>query len=108
MNPPQLGGFPLPFAVDRHGEARVAGTRVTLSALLRRYVQGDTVDDLHEAFPTVPLSEIHAVICYYLRARDEVAQWLAAHAMADDRVLLDVSQRFPQTPRATLVSRASP
>ena len=108
MNPPQLGGFPLPFAVDRHGETRVAGTRVTLSAILRRYVQGDSADGLHEAFPSVPLSEIHAVICYYLRAQDEVDQWLAAHTAADERVLSGLSERFPQASRATLLTRAAP
>ena len=46
----------LPMTMDRHGTVRVSGTRVTLDTLVGFYQQGNTAEQLHESFPTVPHS----------------------------------------------------
>lgn len=68
-----------PLETDVNGTIRVAGTRVTLETLLDFYHQGHSADDLFEAFPTVPLADIHTVIGYYLRHRGEVDAYLQAN-----------------------------
>jgi uncharacterized protein (DUF433 family) len=72
-----LAAEPVPFAFDAHGVARVGGSRVTLEVLLGTYLMGETAEQLHEDFPTVPLSEVHATIAYYWRHQEEVDRYIA-------------------------------
>jgi uncharacterized protein (DUF433 family) len=67
----------IPLHTDEHGAIRVSGTRVTLDVLINYYLQGETPEDLHEGFPTVPLTDIYAVITYYLANKAEVDAYLA-------------------------------
>lgn len=66
----------IPLQTDEHGAIRVSGTRVTLDTLIARYQQGDTPEAIHEGFPTVPLTDIYAVIAYYLAQRAELDAYL--------------------------------
>ena len=67
---------PSPFAFDQYGRAQVGGTRVTLEVLLGRYRRGDTFEDLHSGFPTVPVDALRAVIAYYGRNTGVLDRWL--------------------------------
>ena len=67
---------PSPFAFDQYGRAQVGGTRVTLEVLLGRYRLGDTFEDLHSGFPTVPVDALRAVIAYYGRDTESIDRWL--------------------------------
>ena len=86
---PPVGIHPPPFLPDAHGTLRVGGTRVTLETLLGKYALGDSIEGLHEGFPTVPLSELHAVVCYYLRNRPELDTWLAFKTAEWERIRAD-------------------
>lgn len=66
----------LPLKTDVSGVIRVSGTRVTLHTLLSYYKNGESPEDLHDGFPTVPLSDIYAVIAYYLANRPAVDTYL--------------------------------
>ena len=83
---PPVGIEPPPFLPDAHGILRVGGTRVTLETLLGYYTQDASIEDLHRGFPTVPLSELHAVVCYYLRNKAELDVWLAFEASEWNRL----------------------
>lgn len=67
---------PAPFVFDQYGRAQVGGTRVTLEVLLGRYRLGDTFEDLHSGFPTVPAGALRAVIAYYGRHTAVIDRWL--------------------------------
>jgi uncharacterized protein (DUF433 family) len=73
-----IAADPLPMVADEHGVIRVSGTRVTLDTLLDHYNQGYAVDDLHTAFPSIPVADIHTVIGHYLRHKGEVDAYLGA------------------------------
>src|SRR5579864_7908990 len=66
----------IPLQTDVHGSIRVGGTRVTLDSLIARYRQGDTAEAIHEGFPTLPLTDIYAVIAYYLANQADVDAYL--------------------------------
>jgi uncharacterized protein (DUF433 family) len=72
-NPPIMT---IPLQRDEHGTIRVSNTRVTLDTLISRYHQGDSPEEIHEGFPTVPITDIYAVIAYYLAYHNELDVYL--------------------------------
>lgn len=65
----------IPLQTDEHGTIRVSGTRVTLDSIINYY----TPEALHEGFPTVSLTDLYAVIAYYLLHQDELDEYLQQH-----------------------------
>ena len=66
----------VPLRMDEQGAIRVSGTRVTLDTVIARYHQGDSPEAIHTGFSTVPITDIYAVIAYYLAHRDELDAYL--------------------------------
>ena len=95
----------LPLKMDEQGAIRVSGTRVTLDTLIGFYRQGETVEDLHEGFPTVPLADIYAVIAYYLGHQAEVDEYLKQRDEAAERTRQEWEARHPPLSRAELLAR---
>ena len=62
---------------DDDGTIRVSGTRVTLDTVIAGYHQGDTPEDLHEAFDVLPVDDIYTVLSYYMNNRAEIDLYLA-------------------------------
>lgn len=96
----------IPLRTDEHGAIRVANTRVTLDSIVNFYLQGESPEDLHRGFPTVPLSDVYAVIAYYLAHRAEVDAYLKRRNDEAERVLQEVEERYPpKVTRADLQAR---
>jgi uncharacterized protein (DUF433 family) len=55
---------------------RVHGTRLTLDTVLGAYERGDTPDEIVEGFPSLSLADVHAIIAYYLRHREQVDAYI--------------------------------
>src|SRR5688572_16393437 len=89
---------PVPFQLDEHGVARVAGSRVTLEVLLEGYKRGETAEDLHAGFPAVSLADIYAVISYYLHHTRDVDEYLAFAEAEGARV--EAKYRDPERDQA--------
>ncbi|MEM6280698.1 MAG: DUF433 domain-containing protein [Chloroflexota bacterium] len=66
----------VPLRTDENGVIRIGDTRVTLVTVIGRHRAGDTAEQIHEGFPAVPLTDIYAVIAYYLANRDAVDDYL--------------------------------
>ncbi len=84
----------LPMKADENGNIRISGTRVTLDSIIGYYRQGETPEDLHEGFPTVPLADIYAVIAYYLAHRDEVDIYLKERSDEADHFRQEVEANY--------------
>ena len=84
----------VPIHADEQGALRVSGTRVTLDTLLARYHQGDTPEAIHEGFPTVPLTDIYAVIAYYLAHQADIDAYLQQRDAEAERIRQDVEARY--------------
>lgn len=74
---PEPVAVDVPLRTDRDGVVRIGNTRVTLLTLIGCHQRGDTAEDIHEGFPTVPLSDIYAVIAYYLAHQSDLDAWAA-------------------------------
>ena len=74
-------GLPLysevpPLREDEWGAVRVGKSRVSLDLVVEQYENGMTPEDMVRAYDSLVLAEVHAVISYYLRHRDEVRAYL--------------------------------
>jgi uncharacterized protein (DUF433 family) len=78
---------PVPLALDATGTIRVANTRVTLETIVEKFRAGATAEELTERFPVLSAADVHAVLAYYLRHRDEVESYLAEQARQAEAVL---------------------
>lgn len=89
----------IPLRTDEDGTIRVSGTRVTLDTLIARYNQGDTPEAIHEGFSSVSLTDIYAVVAYYLAHRDEVDAYLKQREDEAQRIRREWEAEYP--PRIT-------
>jgi uncharacterized protein (DUF433 family) len=90
----------IPLRTDAHGAIRLGGTRVTLDTIIARYHQEDTPEAIHEGFPTITLSDIYAVIAYYLANRDEVDAYLERRREEGERIRQEVEADYSPEMRA--------
>lgn len=92
---PDLPNITVPIKTDERGRVCVSGTRVTLSSLIHAYLEEGTAQSVHEAFDTVPLADIHAVIAYFLNNREVVEAYLKQQQITYERVRAEMEARFP-------------
>lgn len=98
INIPQ--SMKLPLQLNEHGKILVSGTRVTLDTLLEWYSHGQTPEDLHEGFETIPLSDIYVIISYYLANRDEVEAYLQKHQEESARLRAEIEDNYTEEQKA--------
>ncbi len=72
--------IPVPLHMDDTGTVRVSRTRVTLDTIITAPHVGETPERIAAGFPSVPLSDIHAVIAWYLQHQPEVDAYLQKRA----------------------------
>lgn len=63
---------PPPLRVDEGGSVRVGKSRVSLDLIVEQYENGMTPENMVRAYDTLVLADVHAVIAYHLRLREEV------------------------------------
>jgi uncharacterized protein (DUF433 family) len=72
---------------NRSGQSRtfIVGTRVrVLDVYALAELQGQTPDQIVEAFPHLSLAQVHAALSYYFANRDEIVRELREeHVLAD-------------------------
>jgi uncharacterized protein (DUF433 family) len=69
-----------PYVEARDGNLYIRGTRVQFESIIRYWQQGQTPDDLHRAFPSVPLAASYGAIAFYLGHQTEADAFLDASA----------------------------
>ena len=84
---------PPPLEVDEDGVVRVGQTRVTLDTVVKSYLVGDTVEQIAQAYDTLRLADVHAVISYYLSNRDEVDAYLAEQDKLADQLQQQIESK---------------
>jgi len=97
----------VPLSMDATGTVRVHGTRLTLDTILGAYERGDTPQEIVEGFPSLSLADVHAIIAYYLRHREEVDAYLAEGDAkgAEIRKLVEARQGSQEGLRERLLAR---
>jgi uncharacterized protein (DUF433 family) len=92
----EIKAEPVPIEFDENGVARVGGTRVPLETLLTKYHQGASAENLAEAFPSLNIADIHAVLGYYLHNRETVDAYLVEAKQRDEAGIRFIREKFPQ------------
>jgi uncharacterized protein (DUF433 family) len=82
--------LPVPLRIDDGGVVRVGNTRVTLDSVVAAYGYGATAEQIADDFPVLELADIHAVIGYYLRHREEVERYLQEQQHVADQVRQEI------------------
>lgn len=97
-----------PLVADSSGVVRVAGTRVTLDTVVAAFHDGASAEEIAEQYPSLKLSDIYAVIGYYLRCEAEVHEYLAARECHANEVQQKNETLFsPVGVRSRLLARRS-
>jgi uncharacterized protein (DUF433 family) len=97
-----------PLVTDSAGVVRVSGTRVTLDTVVAAFHDGATADEIAEQYPTLQLSDVYAVIGYYLRRKRDVDEYLAGRERRAEEVRRENESRFsPVGVRSRLLARRS-
>lgn len=86
---------PPPILLDADGVARIGGTRVTLDSVLFAFNSGHAAEEILLKYPTLDLTDIYAVIAYYLRNRSEVDDYLKGRWRQTQETTRELDARFP-------------
>ncbi len=97
---------PIPLIVDADGAVRVGHTRVTLDTVVTAFKEGATAEEIVHQYPALDLSDVYAVIAYYLRRRSDVEEYLRQRQQRADEVRKRNEIRFdPRGVRDRLLAR---
>lgn len=66
-----------PLREDASGALRIGDSRVLLELVIRAFQDGATPETIMQRYSTLALSDVYAVIAYYLRHREEIEEYLA-------------------------------
>jgi uncharacterized protein (DUF433 family) len=96
-----------PLRVDDGGAVRVGKSRISLDLVVEQYENGMTPEDMVRAYDTLVLADVHAVIAYYLRHRDEVRAYLKRRADEAEALRAMIEAERPRASREELLARRS-
>lgn len=83
----------IPIAKNARGVILVGGTRVPLDTVVLHYNRGESAEEIRTEFPTLELADIHFVIGYYLKNRNEVETYLKEREKTKKKVRKMVEAR---------------
>jgi hypothetical protein len=75
--------------------------------VVEQYENGMTPEDLVRAYDTLDLADVHAVIAYYLRHREEVRAYLKRRDEEARALRAKIETDRPRVARAELLARRS-
>ena len=97
---------PPPFQMDEDGVWRVGKTRVQLDTVIGAFHNGCTAEEILLKYPSLGLTDIYAVITYYLWHREAVEAYLEERRQLTEQVRRENEARFPsQGVRERLLAR---
>jgi len=77
-----------PYVEYRDNVYRVAGTRVALDSVVRRFWAGDAPEAIVQSFPVLTLEQVYGAIAYYLRHQARIDTYLK-QAEAEEAVVVE-------------------
>ena len=66
-----------PICEDSSGALRIGDSRVLLELVIRAFQDGAAAESIVQRYSSLVLSDVYAVIAYYLRHPDEVETYLS-------------------------------
>jgi uncharacterized protein (DUF433 family) len=96
-----------PLRVDQGGVVRVGHTRISFDLVVEQYENGMAPEDMVRAYDALQLADVHAVIAYYLRHRDEVRAYLKRREEEAEALRAKIEAERPRVGREELLARRS-
>jgi uncharacterized protein (DUF433 family) len=94
-----------PLRVDEGGAVRVGKSRISLDLVVEQYENGMAPEDMVRAYDTLVLADVHAIIAYYLRHRDEVRAYLKRRGEEAEALRAKIEAERPRVSRQGLLAR---
>ena len=85
---------PPPIQADEVGVLRVGGTRVRLETVINAFKSGSAAEEILLKYPSLNLTDIYAVITYYLWSREEVDAYMEERRRQEEAVHRENEARF--------------
>jgi len=85
----------VPLEADATGVVRISGTRVSLDSVVGAFKTGSTSEEIVLQFPVLELSDVYAVIGFYLKQQAEVEQYLAQQVAGAESIRQNIETKFP-------------
>ena len=98
------------YVQARDGNLYIGTSRVTLESIIVNWRMGSSPEEVHSAFPTVPLAAIYGAIAHYLDHQEEVDRYLRENEevrQADQAALEAARPKFYAMMRQRLADHAS-
>lgn len=86
----------VPLATDELGVIHVSDTRVPLDTLIFAFKHGATPEEIVADYSTLDLTDVYAVITYYLQNQTEVENYLQRRQIQRDEARREMETRFSQ------------
>lgn len=86
---------PIPCQLHEDGVLRITGTRVRLDTVISSFNSGYSAEEILLKYPSLNLTDIYAVITYYLWHREDVDQYLKERQGITEQVRQENERRFP-------------
>lgn len=91
--------------VDEGGAVRVGKSRISLDLIVEQFENGMTPEGMVRAYDTLELADVHAVIAYYLRHREEVRAYLKRREEEAEALRARIEAERPRVARGELLTR---
>lgn len=82
------------FKQDETGVLRVGESRVSLDSVIIAFNQGAIAEEIVFDYPTLSLSQVYAVISYYLQHKEEVEAYLANRKLQREKNREELESRY--------------
>lgn len=66
----------VPLVQLENGAVRVRNSRVTLETIVHRMQMGDSVEEIHDSFPTVSVTQIKEILDWYFDNKADANEYL--------------------------------
>jgi uncharacterized protein (DUF433 family) len=86
---------PVPLQKDLSGQIRISDTRITLETLVTAFKYGSSCEEIVFQYPSLDLSDVYAVIGYYLKNRGEVEAWFEKQGEDAKAIRHKIQSHFP-------------
>jgi uncharacterized protein (DUF433 family) len=97
----------IPLSSGEDGVIRIGNTRVTLETLVYVFKNGFTAEEIVYQYPVLDLSDVYAVISYYLKHQAEVEAYMYTSRVTSEQIKPLVQEKYsPVDVRQRLLARA--
>jgi uncharacterized protein (DUF433 family) len=83
----------IPLIISDSGVIRVGDTRVRLDTIVYAFNEGYTAEEIVTQYPSLTLSDVYAVIAYYLNERQTVDEYISQRLQAAQAIRAEIESK---------------